>query len=116
MKRSNNMKLLTSEELSKLKDIYRFELDESKENVVVVNNYYTRSTPHPISDNFTLNSKVRVITISKEAIKVWLELEQKYNLFEVQQVVYILQMMMQKVDTTLVEELLDKNILDRLES
>lgn len=112
---ANNTKLLTKRELKNLKDRYYFCLNESGTKIIVGNKYYKRETYHPISEGFSLNSKVRIIRLSKEAIKIWLELEQKYNLFEIQQVINILKMMLQEANATLVKKLLDKNILDRLE-
>lgn len=112
--RKNNLKLLTLDQLNELKSIYYFELDKLNKNILVCNTNYNRKTPHPINNHFTLNSKVRVIRVSKEAIKIWIELEQKYNLFDIQEVICILVFMLQDIDTTLVKKLLDKNILGRL--
>ena len=110
----NNIKLLTKKELSNLKNLYYFKLDDSKQNIIVGNNYMKRITPHPINKGFGLNSKVRVIKISKEAISIWMELKE-YNLFEIQQAINILKMLFQEVDATSVKKLLDKNILNRLD-
>lgn len=112
--RKNNLKLLTLDQLNELKSIYYFELDKLNKNILVCNTNYNRKTPHSINNHFTLNSKVRVIRVSKEAIKIWIELEQKYNLFDIQEVICILVFMLQEIDTTLVKKLLDKNILGRL--
>ncbi len=114
--KQNNIKLLTLEQLNKLKDMYYFNLNESGTKVIVGNTHYKRETYHPINENFSLNSKIRIVTITKEAIQIWIKLKKKYNLFDIQQVVYILSMMSQEVTTTLVKKLLDNNILDRLES
>lgn len=110
----NNIKLLTKKELSNLKNLYYFKLDDSKQNILVGNNYMRRITPHPINKGFGLNSKVRVIKISKEAISIWMGLKE-YNLFEIQQAINILKMLFQEIDTTSVKKLLDKNILNRLD-
>ena len=112
--KKNNLKLLTLEQLNELKRIYYFELDELNKRILVCNTGYNRKTPHSINNHFTLNSKVRVIRVSKEAIKIWIELEQKCNLFDIQEVICILVFMLQEIDTTLVKKLLDKNILSRL--
>ncbi len=111
----NNIKLLTQKELSNLKDLYYFKLDEAGQNVLVGNNYFKRITPHPVDEGFGLNSKVRVIKISKEAIQIWIDLNEEYNLFDIQQAINILKIMFQEIDAASIKELLDKNILDRLE-
>ena len=81
----NNIKLLTDRQLTELNEKYNFSIDG--DNVVVDIKNYNRHTKHPITDSFFINSKIRKITLSPEAISIWIELTQdrlRYTLFDVQ--------------------------------
>ena len=102
----NNVKLLTATQLDKLNDKYDFYVEG--EYIVVKLRNYNRSTKLPLDKSFFINSDIRKISFSVDAIKLWLKLkdETKYTLLDIQQAVnsaYILYI-----------EINEKNILDLL--
>ena len=79
----NNAKVISDSEMSYLKSRYVFEVDGSQILVKIQN--YDRVTAHPLTKGFSLNTKVRKIGLTSEAIKLWDEsFKDKYSLFEVQ--------------------------------
>ena len=102
----NNVKLLTATQLDKLNDKYEFFVEDN--DIVVKMRHYNRSTKHPLDKSFFINSKIRKISFSLDAINLWLKLkdETKYTLLDIQQAVnsaYVLYI-----------EINEKNILDLL--
>lgn len=80
----SNIKLLTKKEREYFKEHYNFELQG---NVLLVNCIgYGRVVAHPIDKQFSILSKVRKITISVDAIRLWIEKfkETKYNVVDIQ--------------------------------
>lgn len=84
----NNIKLLTPAQLDKLNEKYVFEVDEN--DIVVRLRHYNRVTKHPKDKAFHINSKIRKVSFSLDAIEIWLsirETHKNYSLFDVQQAV-----------------------------
>ena len=85
----NNVKVITETEMQYLNSRYMFQVDGSQILVRIQN--YDRVTAHPLDKGFFLNTKVRKIDITPEAIKLWNEsFKSKYTLFEVQNAINIL--------------------------
>ena len=88
----NHIKLLTVDQLETLNATYFFELDDDEKNIVVKLYSYDRQTLHPLDQGFSINSKIRKISFSTEAIEIW-SIMYKENpsmsttLFDVQQAV-----------------------------
>ena len=105
----NNIKLLTNSQLVSLCDKYIFRIENDKISVETVN--YARKTFHDIDKPFHINSNIRKVSFSVEAIKIWKELYErgeKFNLFEVQHVVNKIELMYQKADLNSVYKMLRK--------
>ena len=87
----NNVKLLTERQLEKFNEKYQFALDED-DNIVATLSNYGRVTKHDSKKGFSINSDIRKITFSTEAIEFWKELkkETNYSLVDVQQAYNIL--------------------------
>lgn len=87
----NNVKLLTGRQLEKFNEKYRFTLDED-DNIVVTLSNYGRVTKHDSKKGFSINSDIRKITFSIDAIELWKELkeESECSLIDVQQAYNIL--------------------------
>lgn len=85
----NNVKILTDDELEFLNSRYSFELNGDTILVKIQN--YNRVTAHPADVAFSLNTKVRKIDITPDAIKIWNEhFKDKWSLFQVQNAMNIL--------------------------
>lgn len=85
----NNVKIITPDELAYLNSRYEFEI--MGKNILVKIKNYNRVTAHPLNKSFSLNTKVRKVTITAEVIKVWHEsFKDRYSLFDVQNAVNIL--------------------------
>lgn len=87
----NNAKILTEDELTYLKSRYAFEINDDVILVKIQN--YNRVTAHPLSSSFSLNTKVRKIDITPEAVQMWdKHFKKKWSLFDVQNAMNILVM------------------------
>ena len=85
----NNAKILTDEELAFLNNRYAFEVTDDTILVKIQN--YNRVTAHPIGVTFALNTKVRKVDITPDAVKIWdAHFKDKWSLFEVQNAINIL--------------------------
>ena len=79
----NNLKALSKSEMKYLNGRYSFELEGSQ--VLVRINNYNRVTAHSVNERFSLNTKVRKIDITPEAIRMWKnKFMHKYTLLDVQ--------------------------------
>lgn len=67
----SNVRLLTKDERQFFHDNYTFELQGSF--ILIKFKNYGRVVAHSIDKQFSIVSKVRKITISVEAIKLWIE-------------------------------------------
>lgn len=97
----NNIKLLTKDQLKEFRLRYSFDLDESRQNVVVYNRAYNRRTIHKCSEGFSLNSTIRKLTFWPEAIQAWKEFingGRIYNLLDIQDCAMILAKSYQPTD------------------
>lgn len=84
----NNIKLLTPAQLDKLNEKYVFEVDGN--DIIVKLRHYNRVTKHPKDKAFHINSKIRKVCFSLDAIELWLSIRdshKNYTLFDVQQAV-----------------------------
>lgn len=79
----NNVKVLTPEETAELKSMYSFSVD-GKYIIVTCTGKNRRTTPHIITDQFSILAPCRRITFWREAISAWIESGFKYNLLDVQ--------------------------------
>lgn len=103
----NNFKLITNEEIEYLNEKYSFDISGNK--ILVTPTGFNRVTAYDIDSAFRLNTKVRTVTISPEAIRYWIDKYQnKYSLFEVQNAISALLILCQDIN----EENID-NVLKR---
>lgn len=105
----NNIKLLTQHQLTRFCDKYIFEIIDDKISVETYN--YRRKTLHDIDKPFHINSNIRKINFSIDAINIWKEFyerDEKFNLVEVQQNVNKLELMYQPVSTDAVYKMMRK--------
>lgn len=105
----NNIKLLTKEQQEMLDRAFYFEL---KDDFIVVKLYnYERKTLHDRHKSFTINSKVRKVTFTKEAIDIWCDMynddpEMMTTLFDVQQAANRVSLLYQTPTRENVEEMI----------
>jgi len=96
----NNIKILTDVQLAKLNSKYLFILDG--DDIVVSNRNYSRDTRHPKNKSFAINSKIRKVTFSIDAINYWIECVTNdivdYSLFDIQQAVNKLYVLYQPIN------------------
>lgn len=112
----NNIKLLTPAQLDKLNEKYMFEVDD--DNIIVKLRHYNRITKHPRGKPFHINSKIRKVCFSMDAIELWLsirETHKDYSLFDVQQAVNSAYITYRPIDTTTILNLL-KNPTFKIQS
>lgn len=81
-----NLKILSDDELKYLTDRYIFgtAIVDNMKYIVVKCKDYNRMVLHEITHKFTINSPIKRLTISKEAIDLWLNHFNNYSLIEVQ--------------------------------
>lgn len=80
---AKNLRALTNEELSYIAKNYTFTLQGDYVIVQKVN--YGLKTLHPIDKSFSIRTSMRRVTISKEAIDLWItQFKNQYSLIEVQ--------------------------------
>ena len=102
-----NVKLLTFEERQYLNSKYDFEIIDDDIYVKIRN--YARQTKHSIHDSFFLTTKVRRITITPIAMKMWNDkFKDTYTLINVQDAINQLQ--------TLHQDLTYQNVEKRLKN
>lgn len=91
---AKNLKALTDEELAYLQKTYKFELMGDYIAVscsTATGATYNRKTLHIVSEPFTLSTKVRKITITTQAINLWIDkYKDNYSLMEVQNAINLL--------------------------
>ncbi len=110
MKR-NNVKLISTDDLTAMKEKYEFELDSSGKSILVRTNTTSRLTYHNSDEPFRINIVgKRVVVFSVDAINIWKELYPKYNysLLEIQNVVNKLYITFQEITTENVLKLLSE--------
>ena len=94
---AKNVKPLTDDELSFIKNNYVFDLRD--EYIIVSKKDYNRKVLHEFNECFDLNTSVRKIRINPDAMKYWAEnFKDKYTLVEVQNAINILSITYQKVN------------------
>ena len=102
---SRNIKVLNDDELNYIKNIYDFNLIDNF--VVVKSKSYNRSVAHDINKAFKLNTKVRVFTVTTDAIDFWIK-NLDCNLIDVQNSINKLIVTYQDVTTKNILNLLGK--------
>ena len=103
----NNVKILTNDELNFLKGRYAFELNGDTILVKIQN--YNRVTAHPANETFALNTKVRKVDITPDAIEIWdKHFKNKWSLFDVQNAINILIMTYQTPEVEEIEDQLKR--------
>ena len=108
-----NIKILSDDELNYLIDRYTFGVATVGDDVYVVVkcNGYNRMILHDAKKKFTINSPVKRITISKEAINLWLTYLSDYSLIAVQNAINSLIVTYQELELKDIKAQLDNNIL-----
>lgn len=98
MKNPKNIKILSKEEVDYLREKYLFELvvAESGEYVAVKTTSFSRKVLHDASSNFSINTPIKRITITPEAVKYWKELL-NYDLITIQNAINTLLIMYQPI-------------------
>lgn len=108
----NHIKLLTTDQLEILNADYYFELDDAEKNVIVKLYNYERKTAHPIGKGFSINSRIRKISFSPEAIDIWVQMYKKdchmsTTLFDVQQAANRLSILYQEINIESVKSMIE---------
>lgn len=101
----NHIKLLTGSEQRAFNEKYKFTVTDNK--IAVSVSGYNRITLHDIDKPFMINSKIRKITFTVEAINLWLMLKDDHSLVDVQQAVNYLIVSYQPVTVKNVLKALD---------
>lgn len=100
---AKNLKALTDEELDYIRKAYIFDVYDKY--IVVSCSGYNRRTLHDIDKPFLLTTKARKITITVQAINMWLEkYKGKYSLVEVQNAINYLIVTYQPVNDEEIEK------------
>lgn len=107
MSNPKNIKILTREELDYLVGKYLFRM-LNPEIIGVKTTTCIRENTHPINEKFAINTPIKRITISPEAIDYWNKLNGKYHLIEVQNAINVL--------TVMYQEISEKTIVDQIEN
>lgn len=103
----SNIKLLTKDERKFFNDNYIFDL---KDDVIIVKvKKFGRIVAHSINENFSINSTIRKITITTEAIDLWIKnfIKTKHSLIDVQNAVNALKISYQTLEYDDVKNQLD---------
>jgi len=96
----NNIRLLTKDERRYLNQKYSFDVENG--NVLVKTINYGKVTKHPLDKPFVINTIVRKLTISVEALAIWSKdvykkLDNQFTLIDVQNVVNMLTVSYQEI-------------------
>lgn len=106
---SNNIKLLSNDELIAFNEKYIFEVNN--EFIFVKCNNFSRYTIHRLNESFHLIVNGRKITITPTAINLWNEsFKEKYSLFDIQNAINKLIVLLQDVSLKNVQKILEKEI------
>ena len=108
-----NIKLMTKSELKLLNDIYTFKYIDG--GILATTKNYNRKVIHDIDKKFLINSKIRNIYITPQAMKMWVDNFQnsEYTLLDIQNAINSLIISYQNIDKSeLIKEL---NILSKRE-
>ena len=104
----NNLSILSKDDLKYLNDTYEITIDDNQSMLFVKPKHYDRTVCHPTNRNFAINSKVKKVTITVEAIEIWKKHFKEYSLFDVQNAINTLIIMYQHPEETNVLEQLKK--------
>lgn len=99
---AKNLRALTDEELDFIDSNYKFETLEGtdgKKYIIVSFNGYDRRVLHDFDKPFLINTSVRKVNISTDAINYWYDVfKDKYSLIEVQNAINVLIVLYQPVN------------------
>lgn len=108
----NNIKLLTERQRLALKEKYYFEYEPGY--VVVKLHDYGRSTKHPDDRPFHINSTIRKLIFSVDAINIWKQLyddeKTRTSLIDIQHAVNSLSVMYQPVNLDTVKKFMKDSV------
>lgn len=98
MNNPKNIRILNNEEIDYLKERYIFELVDAGEDVYVAvkTSTFHRKVLHDAKASFSINTPIKRITITPEAVNYWKELQQ-YDLITIQNTINCLSIMYQAV-------------------
>lgn len=98
MKKSH-LKLLTKEELKYFNDTYSFKIID--EGILTTTKNYNRVVVHDIDKDFLINTKIRNVKITSQAMKMWINYfkNTKYTLFDIQNAINALIISYQDIDS-----------------
>ena len=107
---SNNTRALSQAEIEYLNDRYSFEL--IGDYIITKVKGYDRKVLHDIDKSFVLNTPIRKISISKEAIDLWMNFFRLdgYTLIDVQNAISSLIVTYQDVTEPDVKSILDRKV------
>lgn len=109
-----HIRLMTEEQIALFEKEYWFDYDADNDEIIVHLYMMNRTTKHPGSESFSINSKIRKLTFSVEAIEIWkrlLDTTFKTTLFRVQQAVNIATVTYQPIELGVIKRLiLDPNV------
>lgn len=104
-----NIKLLKSDELELLNDIYTFSTINDNKDIVVECRHFNRKTLHSTDSGFIISSKIRKLSITKQAIDYWLEYFKDTTLINVQDAINKLTIMYKDVNLDTLKDELNHN-------
>lgn len=110
---AKNLRALTDEELEYVNQEYIFDLikdSTGKQQIIVsTRSYPNRKTLHDVNNKFIISTKQRKVTISKEAIQLWInEYRPEYSLIEVQNAISTLIVTYQGLGKKVIDEQLER--------
>jgi len=109
---AKNLRALTDEELNFIDNNYKFETLEDKNNkryIIVSFNGYDRRVLHDFDKPFLINTSVRKVNISTDAINYWYnDFKDNYSLIEVQNAINVLIVLYQPVNKEEIEKQLKR--------
>ncbi len=105
-----NIKILKSDELDFLNDIYTFKTINDDKDIVVECRHFNRKTLHSTDSGFIISSKIRKLSITKDAIDYWIGYFKDTNsLIDVQHAINKLTIMYKDVNLDTLKEELNHN-------
>lgn len=99
MNNPKNIKILTDDELRYLKEKYYFEITQSLDGskyIAVKTSTCNRKVLHDASKTFTINTAIKRVSITSEAVSYW-QLLPEYDLFTIQNTINILLITYQEI-------------------
>lgn len=104
----NNLKLLSTEQLTTFKEKYNFQILDSL--IVVRTSNFNRPTMHDKTKTFFIASNNRKLTITPEAIEMWEKYFSDRHLIDVQQAINKLFLMYQTPNVEDIKKIINDEI------